>query len=90
LESSNKQLSLVNEQLIVHDRMQRDFINIAAHELRTPIEPVLLGAEQLKHMLPNDEVVSIIFRNAKKLQALASAILDAARIDSSTFKSALI
>jgi signal transduction histidine kinase len=66
--------------------MQRDFINIAAHELRTPIEPLLLGAEQLKQMLPNEEIVSIVFRNAKKLQALASAILDAARIDSSTFK----
>ena len=86
LESSNKQLSLVNEQLKVHDRMQRDFIDIAAHELRTPIEPLLLGAEQLKQMLPNEEIVSIVFRNAKKLQALASAILDAARIDSSTFK----
>jgi signal transduction histidine kinase len=86
LESSNKQLSLVNEQLKVNDRMQRDFINIGAHELRTPIEPLLLGAEQLKQMLPNEEIVSIIFRNAKKLQALASAILDAARIDSSTFK----
>jgi signal transduction histidine kinase len=47
LESSNKQLSLVNEQLKVNDRMQRDFINIAAHELRTPIEPLLLGTEQL-------------------------------------------
>jgi nitrogen fixation/metabolism regulation signal transduction histidine kinase len=33
LESSNKQLSLANEQLKVHHRMQRDFINIAAHEL---------------------------------------------------------
>ena len=35
LESSNKQLSLANEQLKVHHRMQLDFINIAAHELRT-------------------------------------------------------
>jgi signal transduction histidine kinase len=86
LESSNKQLSFPNEQLKVNDKMQRDFINIAAHELRTPIEPLLLGAEQLKQMLPNEEIVSIVFRNAKKLQALASAILDAARIDSSTFK----
>jgi signal transduction histidine kinase len=38
---SNKQLALANEQLKIHDRMQRDFINIAAHELRTPIQPIL-------------------------------------------------
>jgi signal transduction histidine kinase len=86
LQSSNSQLSLANEQLKVNDKMQRDFINIAAHELRTPIEPLILGSEQLKHMLPNEEIVSIILRNAKKLQALANAILDAARIESSTFK----
>jgi signal transduction histidine kinase len=86
LESSNKQLTLANEQLKVNDRMQRDFINIAAHELRTPIEPLLLGAEQLKDKLPNDEVVSIVLRNAKKLQTLSNTILDAARAESGTFK----
>jgi signal transduction histidine kinase len=86
LESSNKQLSLANEQLKVHDRMQLDFINIAAHELRTPIEPLLLGSEQLKHMLPNEELVSIVLRNAKKLQTLSNTILDAARIEGGTFK----
>jgi signal transduction histidine kinase len=76
----------LNEQLKVHDRMQQDFINIAAHELRTPIEPVLLGSEQLKHILPNDEIVSIVHRNAKKLQTLSNTILDAARIESNTFQ----
>ena len=86
LESSNKQLSLANEQLKVNDKMQRDFINIAAHELRTPIGPILLGSEQLKGVLPNEEIVSIIFRNAKKLQALANAILDAARLESGTLR----
>ncbi len=74
-----------NEQLKVHHRMQQDFINIAAHELRTPIEPLLLGSEQLKHMLPNDEIVSIVLRNARKLQTLSNTILDAARIESNTF-----
>jgi signal transduction histidine kinase len=86
LESSNKQLSLANEQLKINDRAQRDFIKIAAHELRTPIEPLLLGAEQLEHMLPNNEIVSIILRNIKKLQILSSIILDTARIEGGTFK----
>jgi signal transduction histidine kinase len=86
LESSNKQLSLANEQLKVSDRMQRDFINIAAHELRTPVEPLLIGAELLKDKLPGDEVVSIVLRNARKLQTLSNTILDAARIEGGTFK----
>jgi K+-sensing histidine kinase KdpD len=37
-------------------------------------------------MFPNEEIISIIFRNAKKIQALANAILDAARIESGTFR----
>ncbi|HEY6883498.1 MAG TPA: HAMP domain-containing sensor histidine kinase [Nitrososphaeraceae archaeon] len=86
LESSNKQLSLANEQLKVNDKLQRDFINIAAHELKTPVEPLLLGSEQLKDILPNNEIVSIVFRSAKKLQALSNTILDAARVESGTFK----
>jgi methyl-accepting chemotaxis protein len=47
LESSNKQLSVANERLQEHDRMQRDFINIAAHELRSPVQPLLMGCEEL-------------------------------------------
>ncbi|MFL6408422.1 MAG: ATP-binding protein [Nitrososphaeraceae archaeon] len=41
LTESNKQLASANEQLKIHDKMQSDFINIAAHELRTPIQPIL-------------------------------------------------
>ncbi|MFL6433918.1 MAG: histidine kinase dimerization/phospho-acceptor domain-containing protein [Nitrososphaeraceae archaeon] len=59
---------------------------MAAHELRTPIEPNIMGSEQLKSELPNKEIVSIIFRNAKNFQTLAYTILDAARIESGTFK----
>ena len=45
-----------------------------------------MGSEELKQILPNDEIVSIVFRNAKRLQALANDILDASRIESSIFK----
>jgi|SRR5215831_4324087 len=38
---ANKQLLTANEQVELHDRMQQDFINIAAHEFRTPIQPIL-------------------------------------------------
>jgi len=84
LETANTQLSLANVQLKEHNKVQRDFISIAAHELRTPIQPLLLASAELKHLMPNEETVLIVFRNAKKLQDLANAILDAARIESNT------
>lgn len=72
------------EQLKVHDRMQREFINIAAHELRNPIQPLVLSSESLKGSLPDEERVSIVIRNAKKLQMLANEILDVTKIESKT------
>src|ERR687898_1792819 len=45
-ESIWKQTELY-EQLKVHDKMQREFINVAAHELRTPIQPILGLSEVL-------------------------------------------
>ncbi|MGA9942520.1 MAG: hypothetical protein WBP88_11030, partial [Nitrososphaeraceae archaeon] len=41
----NEQINLYNEQLQVHNKMQQEFINIAAHELRTPIQPILSLSE---------------------------------------------
>ncbi|MDQ4101654.1 MAG: sensor histidine kinase, partial [Thermoproteota archaeon] len=41
LEESNEKLVMANERLQTHDKMQKEFINIAAHELRTPIVPIL-------------------------------------------------
>src|SRR5919197_1558300 len=72
------------EQLKVHDRMQKEFINIAAHELRTPIQPLVLTSESLKRVIPNEERLSIIIRNAKKLQTLANDILDITKIESNS------
>jgi two-component system, OmpR family, sensor histidine kinase VicK len=51
LKESNKQLKLSNEQLHEQGKIQQDFINIAAHELRTPIMPILNGIEMLEESL---------------------------------------
>ena len=48
LEELNKRLTEANEQLKVHNKIQNDFINIAAHELRTPIQPILGLSEILR------------------------------------------
>lgn len=59
LEISNPQLSLANVQLKEHDKVQRDFINIASHELRTPIQPLLLASAELNDLMPNQETVMV-------------------------------
>ena len=94
LVESNRLLASANEQLKVHDRMQKEFINIAAHELRTPIMPILGDAEYMERQfstkaepahLDNEQIRSII-RNAKRLDRLASDILDVTKIESKSLK----
>jgi signal transduction histidine kinase len=88
LEESNKQLELANEQLKIHDKMQKEFINIAAHELRTPIQPILGLAEVLSSKTGRieqyNELIDAIIRNAKRLQRLTEDILDATKIESNS------
>jgi two-component system sensor histidine kinase VicK len=88
IKESNEQLELAIEQLKVHDKMQKEFINIAAHELRTPIMPIIGYAEMLESdqaVDKKDAIVSII-RNAKRLERLADSILDVTRIESQSLK----
>jgi two-component system, OmpR family, sensor histidine kinase VicK len=73
------------EQLKVHDKMQREFINVAAHELRTPIQPILGLSEVLQSKIKDNEqrvLVDVISRNAKRLQRLTEDILDVTKIES--------
>jgi two-component system sensor histidine kinase VicK len=74
------------EQLKVNDKMQKEFINIAAHELRTPIQPILSLSQILQSEKSNNtkqqEFLDAIVRNAKRLQRLTENILDVTRIES--------
>lgn len=74
------------ERLKETDAIKDEFINIAAHELRTPILPIMLSAESLAERMPEDEKVKIILRNANRVTKLTNNILDASRIESNTFK----
>jgi signal transduction histidine kinase len=84
-ESIWKQTDLY-EQLKVHDRMQEEFINVAAHELRTPIHPILGLSEILLSRVGNIEeyhdIIDAISRNAKRLERLTEDVLDITRIES--------
>src|SRR5437867_3588438 len=83
LEKRGKKIEQVREQLI----MQTEFINIAAHELRTPIMPILVNVELLESEMGSDrEEIKAIIRNAKRLQHLTENILSVSRIESRTLK----
>ncbi|HEX6378409.1 MAG TPA: HAMP domain-containing sensor histidine kinase, partial [Nitrososphaeraceae archaeon] len=86
LANSNKQLAEANEQLKLRDKLQQEFINIAAHELRTPIMPILGYAELLSEDIGRDklEYIEKIIKNANRLQRFAESILDVTKIESRT------
>jgi signal transduction histidine kinase len=83
-----------NERLKEHDRLQSEFINVAAHELRTPVQSLLGAAEMLEdQMLAGEEIirmskleVEMILRNAKRLAKLTYDILQVSRIESNSLK----
>lgn len=81
------ELRAANEQLQTQDKMQREFINIAAHELRTPIQPILGVAEMLENELGDKrEDIKMIARNARRLERLTQDLLDVAKIESQSLK----
>ncbi len=89
LKTANELLAEANERLKVNDKLQKEFVNVAAHELRTPIQPLLGAAELIESQLnEKDEMkitrveVEMILRNAKRLERLSSDILEISRIES--------
>jgi signal transduction histidine kinase len=82
----------LNLELKLQDQARRDFVNMASHEIRTPIMPILANAELLKDLYDNKNVVEgkeeveSIMRNALRLQQLTDDLLDAARIDNNSLE----
>jgi signal transduction histidine kinase len=88
-----QELREANERLKEHGRLQSEFINMAAHELRTPVQSLLGAAEMLEdQMLAGEEttrvskLVEMILRNAKRLAKLTFDILEVSRIESNLLK----
>jgi signal transduction histidine kinase len=79
------------EKLKETDKMKTEFINVAAHELRTPVQPIIGLAEILhsnNRLTPQEynEYLDVIIRNGKRLQQLADDILDVTKIESQSLK----
>ena len=81
-----EQLKEAHEQLKIHDKMQKEFINVAAHELRTPVQPILGLSDVLLSKKGDIEqykgLLDTIKRSANRLQRLTEDILDVTRIES--------
>ena len=101
LEESNKNLVLANEKLSLQSKIQRDFINITAHELRTPIVPIITLSELLYSKIKKEnkiqknpskenekkqEFLEVILRNCYRLYRLTEDVLDVTKIESQTMK----
>ncbi len=82
LVEKSRQLESANEQLTINEKMQREFINIAAHELRTPTQAII-GFSELFELRPEEreESMKAVARNATRLERLTNDILDVARIE---------
>jgi signal transduction histidine kinase len=74
---------------MLHDKMQQEFINVAAHELRTPIQPIL-SLTQILHSKIKDsqqqESLDIVYRNAIRLNKLSEEILYVTRLETQTLE----
>jgi signal transduction histidine kinase len=102
VEERTSKLRTANKELRMHDKVQKEFINTAAHELRTPIVPILnlsellyskvllssnvKGQQQEQRQEEQREMLEVILRNANRLLQLTEDILDVTRIESHTLK----
>jgi signal transduction histidine kinase len=79
------------------DRMKDEFINVAAHELRTPIQPIIGLSEVLRSRIRNNdssndtnaenqEYVDVILRNGQRLGKLVEDVLDVTKIESQSLE----
>jgi signal transduction histidine kinase len=78
---------MVNEKLKDNEKILKEFINIAAHELKNPIQPILGLSSLAKNKTTDLElqtILEVIIRNAKKLKNLSDDILDLSKIESNS------
>ena len=84
-----KQLEKANEELKYRDQLKDEFIHVAAHELKTPIQPILGLCELLRDrktdIVKDEEILDVIIRNSKRLMKLAEDILNVAKIEGGSF-----
>lgn len=86
LAESKRDLELTNKQLRMRDKTMKEFVNVAAHELRNPLQPIIsFNALARKELIDKNEALKIIDKHARKLDSLASDLLAVSRIESGSY-----
>ena len=89
LRENNEMLSIQYQKVKESEKIKTEFINIAAHELRTPIQPIL-GLSDMIYSKVKDkelhELLEVIIRNAKRLKRLTDNLLDVTKIEGRSLK----
>jgi two-component system, OmpR family, sensor histidine kinase VicK len=78
-----------NKKLQSHERMQKEFLEVIAHELRSPIQPTIGLTEYVKGKLKDKnqiELLDSVITSVKKLNAFTENILDVSRMDDHLFR----
>ena len=85
LRGSNELITIQYEKIKESEKIKDKFINIAAHELRTPIQPILMLTDIIYYKIKDEtqrDLLEIILRNAKRLKRLSDNLLDITKIES--------
>lgn len=80
----HNRLKEAHEKVKVHDKMQSRFMDLVAHELRTPLQSILGITEILTKDINNNDqnfMLQIIMSNARRLRRLSENILDITRLE---------
>jgi signal transduction histidine kinase len=82
--------SLAHEQVVRLTQLQRDFVALAAHELRTPATTVYgLAATLARRELPADtaaQLVETLYGQAERMSRLVEQLLDMSRLDAASIE----
>jgi signal transduction histidine kinase len=91
LEAANTKLESANSHIKIHDDMQKEFINMAAHELRNPVQSLLGFSDILRKLnIKNEDnktayqykdAIEAISRSTKRLKRLVDIIFDVSQLD---------
>ncbi len=83
LQEVTKKLEQVNEELKRKDRIKDEFVSIASHELRTPVQSILGFADLAReNLIDQHEAWNGVIEAALRLQKVAKDVLDVSRIES--------
>ncbi|HKU50152.1 MAG TPA: HAMP domain-containing sensor histidine kinase [Nitrososphaera sp.] len=91
MSSYAQELQEANTRLERSENVMKEFLNIAAHEMRTPLQPILGLSQNIVDTVPQitgdtRDALEAISRNAKRLQLIVEDLLDVTRIEGRMLK----